>query len=123
GCAATAALWPGDGRAAIWQKRPKMATAGTSRLFLVMAAPGHFVPGVSRPSTSLNLFMLQGVDARHEAGHDGLVSAAPAPSPWGGLLVGVPARLWGAGGGRRARGPGVGCRAPGAPFRGRGTAT
>src|SRR5437660_7179431 len=28
-------------------------------------------PGLSRPSTSLNLFMFEDVDARHKAGHDG----------------------------------------------------
>jgi len=33
-----------------------------------MAAPGHFVPGVSRPSTSY--LLKKGVDARHKAGHD-----------------------------------------------------
>jgi hypothetical protein len=34
-----------------------------------MAAPGHFVPGVSRPSTSL-FVSFQDVYARHKAGHD-----------------------------------------------------
>src|SRR5262249_23294426 len=42
----------------------------------VMAAPGHFVPGVSRPSTSFVCFSKQDVDARHKAGHDGACHSA-----------------------------------------------
>jgi hypothetical protein len=40
-------------------------------LSAVMAAPGHFVPGVSRPPTSFfELSPKQDVGARHKAGHD-----------------------------------------------------
>src|SRR6516162_6377925 len=35
-----------------------------------MAGRGHFVPGVSRPSTSCLLRSKKDVDARHKAGHD-----------------------------------------------------
>jgi hypothetical protein len=38
---------------------------------LVMATPGHFVPGVS-PAIHVFLYAcVHGVDARHKAGHDG----------------------------------------------------
>src|SRR5262249_45547738 len=43
---------------------------GKTSVSLVMAARGHFVPRVSRPSTS-SFRLRQDVDARHKAGHDG----------------------------------------------------